>query len=191
MKISYSTDVNDFGGPDDNLNKRVIANTILCHSCSASGETDALCQKVGSLTQWSRILINHTPIHNTYYMQVYPCPAPSGCNLAIGVGITNLCATIRHEIGHVYGLNHTNSLINSTHDAVDDGNPNGTPCDDGATPNDLMNTIQTNPCAPGTLSVNDKCMFIDLYCKGTGILAVRSKTISTNNFIIHPNPRLE
>jgi hypothetical protein len=106
------------------------------------------------------ILINISDVYNIENTLVYPCPS-SQPNCENKKNPVDLCYTMYHEIGHLFGLSHTLPAPN-------DGIPN---CGYNS-PNDVMywqQGKQPGGCDGNSprLSANDQCMFRKLYCYGS------------------------
>ncbi len=170
IRIQYSNAENDFNQLGDvrtvhaSAYWRTQVNTgfIQCEGINASDRT--------------KISINHTGKYLAGRIQVYPCPPPSSCSTA-GRRTVNLCRILKHEIGHIFGLDH---LENNWPDC---GN---------SFVGDVMhgNANPSNGCDNPPLSTWDKCYFCAVYCptECTFTTSVGMNNMSGIDCSIIPNP---
>ncbi len=132
----------------------------------------------------TRIHVDDTRAGRSKYQFVCPCP-PVNCPVPGGKTTLNLCNVLAHEIGHVFGIQHT---IEQDPNTGGDGAHCG--CFD-ANDDDLMNwaSPQGESCTPAYWTLNDMCMFQKLYCLGNP-LSVASQPVLTMDpmLTVHPNP---
>jgi hypothetical protein len=161
IPITTSTDPNDFGTNDPQKLMGKVAFTEVIGGCYKDpGAEDDIMAFNGS--SYTHIYINATSIYNSAGTDVFPCNSLT-LGAACKTNPTDLCDAITHEVGHLFGLEHTYG-----------NQADGAPNDCGSySPGDVMYYTldpkrlgKSNNCNGQlpTLTDNDKCMFRKLYC---------------------------
>lgn len=151
-----------------------IAEARVANNCFSASDP-IVCQNFDGVK--SRIFVNRTSQFLSDKVPLCPCPASPGCTVPKNKEIVDICRALYHEIGHIFGLLHTEEqgLL---------------PCNaNSSSQDDIMFWSDPGGCRSHDLTLNDKCYFTKLYCNGQ--LSVKNYSFATykdSDFTIFPNP---
>ena len=154
IPIVYWNDANEYGPGT----ARVAAETNPVYECYWGTLVCAFDLTNPNHHMW--IHINSTAANRAIFQNVCPCPSANSCPIPHGKTAVNICSVLAHEIGHVFGIQHT---VERNPKTGKDGSNCGNFSDD-----DLMAWAgkQTISCSPPNWTTNDACSFKKLYCYG-------------------------
>jgi hypothetical protein len=167
VKITYSNNPQDF------YDAGLIPSDVLAFEHDyADANSHKLC------TQPIDIIINNTETMHSKKFLVYPCPADRNSCETKNKTHYNLCNTLKHEIGHIFGLQHYEDKFQEC--------PQGNYLADKSIMSSSTNVA--NICQNAKLSPHDRCYFAGLYCPGNMAVNHFLNHSDSSKLFLYPNP---